>query len=265
MKTAPAPIILTTDFGYQDEYVGVLKAVILSVNSTIPIVDLCHAVAPQDVARAADLITNNFHYFPKGSIHLCIVDPGVGSGRRILAMRAAEQMFVGPDNGIFSRLIQGQVVEIFEVTNRSWFLDHLSTTFQGRDVMAPVAARLAIGEPIDTVGRRVQKESCVLIPSSSPVFQENGLTGKVVSIDRFGNIRTNIKTSDLDKIAFSGKARVVLKDTEINIIPGSYSDIAGDRPAALINGSNELEICVKNSSAARFLDVEIGAEVVVHG
>jgi S-adenosylmethionine hydrolase len=260
-KTPPAPVVLTTDFGSQDEYVGILKGVILSIDRSIPIIDLCHAIPPRDIARAARLIGNNYAFFPHGSVHLCIVDPGVGTTRRILAIQAANQFFVGPDNGIFSQLLHRAEAQIFEVTNRDWFLDAISTTFHGRDIMAPVAARLALGKPVALVGKPVEQESCAMLSLAEPVLDKNVLTGEVVSIDRFGNIRTNIRKAHL--AAFGAPPQVMLKSCTMEITAGSYGDISTDQPAALINSSNELEICVRNGNCAALLDAEVGDPVLV--
>jgi S-adenosylmethionine hydrolase len=262
-KTVPAPVILTTDFGYLDEYVGVLKGVILSIDRSIAVIDLCHAVPAQDIPRAARLIADNYRFFPDGSVHLCIVDPGVGTKRRIIAIQAAGQLFVGPDNGVFSTLIQHVDAKIFEVTNRDWFLDKISTTFHGRDIMAPVAARLALGAPITSVGARLGRELCATISLAEPLLDKNVLTGEVVGIDRYGNIRTNIRKEHLD--GFKTPVQVLIKSLTIKITTGSYGDISSDQPAALINSSNELEICVRNSNCAALLDVELGDQVLVRG
>ena len=146
MKQLGSPITLTTDFGYQDEYVGVMKGVILSLNKRIPIVDLTHNIPPQDISQAAKIVSDNYKYFPVGTVHVAIVDPGVGSQRRILAIKADGQIFIGPDKGIFTPLlVNHNSLEIYSVENKKLFREDVSNTFHGRDIMAPVAAWLASG------------------------------------------------------------------------------------------------------------------------
>lgn len=171
MKKFASPIAMTTDFGYQDEYVGVMKGVILSLNKRVPIVDLTHNIPPQDIAQAAKVIIDNYRYFPAGTVHLAIVDPGVGSDRRILAIKGDGYIFVGPDNGIFTPLLLNmETLVVYSVENRRLFRDSISKTFHGRDIMAPVAAWLASGLCINQVGERLPLDSCTLIGIKEPVF-----------------------------------------------------------------------------------------------
>ncbi len=150
------PILLTTDFGLLDEYVGVLKGVILSINPQVTIIDLSHGIPPQAIGRAADVLFNNYPYFPDGSVHVCVVDPGVGTARRIIVVSGCNQLFIGPDNGVFTRILDAdQAAEVYVLSNENWFLQNISSTFHGRDIMAPAAARLSLGASIKEAGPRI--------------------------------------------------------------------------------------------------------------
>lgn len=266
MKQFGSPITLTTDFGYQDEYVGVMKGVILSLNKRIPIVDLTHNIPPQDISQAAKLVSDNYRYFPVGTVHVAIVDPGVGSQRRILVIKADGQIFVGPDNGIFTPLlVNHNSLEIYSVENKKLFREDVSNTFHGRDIMAPVAAWLASGLSITHVGARVPLNSCVVIGLKEPVLQSNGIAGEVLSIDSFGNIRTNITKLYLEELSFTEQPYLITKSYALTISDGSYSDVDDHLPAAIINSSGELEICIKNGNAARMLKIDPGERVFVRG
>ena len=266
MKQLGSPITLTTDFGFQDEYVGVMKGAILSLNRHIPIVDLVHNIPPQDITRAARVIADNYHYFPEGTVHLAIVDPGVGSRRRILAIKVDGHMFVGPDNGIFtSLLVNREYPEVYSVENKKLFRDFISNTFHGRDIMAPVAAWLASGLLISQVGRRVPVSSCSLVGLREPIIQPNGIAGEVVSVDSFGNIRTNISKNHLEQIHLGETSYLITKSYAVSITNGTYLDVDENLPEAIINSSGELEICIRNGSAARLLKIDKGERVFVRG
>lgn len=258
------PIILTTDFGLTDEYVGVLKGVIVSANPNAVIIDLSHHIPPQDIARAAELIFRNYRYFPAGSIHLCIVDPGVGTGRRIIVVSGCGQLFLGPDNGVFTHVLKAdREAEIYELTNRDWFLNQISSTFHGRDIMAPSAARLSLGAPIDKAGPPLPYDSCVTISTAMPTVSETEIRGTISSIDRFGNLNTTIESGILSSFAGFPQLSIRVKSHQLTFHQASYGQLPDDRPAALINSSGLLEICVKNGNAAAMLKVEIGERVVV--
>jgi len=259
-----APIVLTTDFGQADEYVGVLKGVILSINEDATLVDLSHSVPPQDVGRAAALIFHNHAYFPPASLHLCIVDPGVGTERRIIVVRACSQLFLGPDNGVFSGVLEADdKATIYELTNRDWFLEDISTTFHGRDIMAPAAARISLGAPIVEAGPPVSKESCVIIAASAPLCSDHEIVGKISTIDNFGNLITNIEKVHLKALIQQRGYRIRIKLSELRFHQTSYGALPNNEPAALLNSSNLLEICIKNGSAAELLGVQIGEKVLV--
>ncbi len=259
------PITLTTDFGCEDEYSGVVKGVILSINPEAVIVDLTHAIPPLDVRYAALVIGRSYRFFPPGSIHLCIVDPGVGTSRNILALKACGHYFVGPDNGIFSQLLTGdEPVEVYSVSNEAWFLDEVSTTFHGRDIMAPVAARISLGEPLEAAGQPLSSSCCLTLPVSLPTYTGSEVIGEVSSIDRFGNIITNITRQCLQALPGGAAFILRIRSTAISYHEGSYGDLPDQQLAAIINSSNLIEICVKNGSAAKMLGARIGEQVSVN-
>ena len=258
------PIVLTTDFGLNDEYVGVLKGVILSINRQATIIDLSHGIPPQAVGRAADVLFHNFPYFPEGSVHVCVVDPGVGTARRIIVAKACNQMFIGPDNGVFSRILKADPgADVYELSNEDWFLENISTTFHGRDMMAPAAARLSLGASIEEAGPRITTDSCVTISTTAPLLSEDEIRGEISAIDRFGNLITNIETSLLMDFGLVPGLTVRIKSHLLQFIQGSYGHLPDNQPTAIINSSGMLELCVKNDNAATILEVGIGEKVVV--
>lgn len=245
------PIVLTTDFGHTDDYVGVVKGVILSINPSVRIIDHCHSVPPQDLNRAAHLIGHNRRYFPTGSIHLCIVDPGVGTSRRIIVIKDAAQCYIGPDNGVFSSVLSsGEALEIYELANQSWFLRRPSTTFHGRDIMAPAAARISLGKAIEDAGPRIEPASCAILNDSAPLCEDDQILGEITHIDHFGNMITNINQEQLSGLMGTGEITVHLRSAPIPFKPGSYADLEENQLSAIINSSSLLEICVKNGNGA---------------
>jgi S-adenosylmethionine hydrolase len=259
-----SPITLTTDFGLIDEYVGVLKGVILSINPRAAIIDLSHGIPPQAIGRAAEVLAKNHCYFPDGSVHVCVVDPGVGTERRIIVVSGCNQLFIGPDNGVFSRILEtDQAAEVYELTNDDWFLERISTTFQARDIMAPAAARLSLGASVEEAGPRIPTESCITIPEAKPLISETEIIGEISAIDRFGNLITNIEAVILFDSGLAPDLAIRIKSHLLLLHHGSYGHLPDNRPAAIINSSGVLEICVKNDSGAAILGVEIGERIVV--
>lgn len=271
-------ITLLTDFGTEDEYVGVMKGVILSVAPEVRLVDLSHRVPPQDVRRAAFLLSNAVPYFPPDTVHLAVVDPGVGTERRPLAVRTPVGTFVGPDNGLFSWVLAEvagwAAVEIREPAYR---LPRVSSTFHGRDIFAPAAAHLAAGLPLERLGPRVTDP--VQLPLPRLEIGAGVLEGEVLYADRFGNLVTSIgrfrwEGSDLHLApAFrpaSGEvtvgaagARVALAGAELRGIRRTYGDVPVGELLALVGSSGFLEIAVHRGSAAAALSATPGTPVTV--
>jgi hypothetical protein len=270
-------ITLTTDFGADDAYVAVMKGVILSTNPEVNIVDITHSVEPQNVYQAAFILGYTYRYFPKKTVHVAIVDPGVGSERRGVILKTPSALFVAPDNGILSYVIDelsstedltvqysqdqdlvtlGKGFEAVAITEPRFWRHPVSTTFHGRDIFAPVAAALSLDISPYECGEKITSLHVFPIPKPLVDYQGN-LTGTVLYVDHFGNLITNIKKSDLpDKdILIEAAGRL------IQGITNYYAE--GEELMTIIGSSGYLEISLKNGSAADFLNTTIGDEIKV--
>ena len=215
------PIVLLTDFGFKDSYVGVMKGVIRSISRDADIIDLCHNIMPQDVAEAAFVLEASYGYFPPGAIFVCVVDPGVGSDRAILCMKAHEQLFLAPDNGLLSVIPESGGREIWAVEANEYFLKGTSMTFHGRDIFAPVAAHLAEGLEPSKLGPRVEHIRALRLPK--PVRAADGsLRGQVVYIDQFGNLITNIRGSMLRRNFQGAEDKLNLSNIQFHMTLGYW-------------------------------------------
>jgi S-adenosylmethionine hydrolase len=190
-------ISLVTDFGTQDEYVGLMKAVILGIDPTAVTVDVSHAVDPQDVAQAAFLVAAAHTHFPDGSVHLVVVDPGVGGARDILVLERGTHRFVAPDNGVLTLVLEGAPVRLWRLENTRWRRAVVSPTFHGRDIMAPTAALLARGADPAEAGPEIPADAAVRVPDLRARRTPAGIEGRVVHVDRFGNLVTNVPSDML--------------------------------------------------------------------
>ncbi|HEX6172955.1 MAG TPA: SAM-dependent chlorinase/fluorinase [Candidatus Binatia bacterium] len=261
MESRKPIITLTTDFGYADPFVGIMKGAILCITPNLQIVDLNHGIAPQDIRAAALTLAASVDYFPQGTIHVAVVDPGVGSERRPILIHSAGQYFVGPDNGVFSFALKDKrSLLIVHLSNEAYFLQPKSRTFHGRDIFAPVAAHLARGVPVAEFGSPSRDWVCL----SWPAVERAGefIVGEVLYIDRFGNLFTNIHERDLTGVV-KEKIRVHLNDVEIQGLAQNYA--AGDKKTyiALVNSWGLVEIASYNDSAARRSETRIGDKVRV--
>lgn len=253
-----AIITLTTDFGVDDPYVAVMKGVILSINPDANIVDICHTVKPQDIAQAAFILSTTYRYYPKGAIHIAVVDPGVGTKRQTVLLITHHGFFIGPDNGVLSYVVEESLpnVESIALTNNRYWLSPLSSTFHGRDVFAPVAAHLSKGVSPGDFGDAIPSIATIFIPR--PKVGEDGvLKGRVIHIDRFGNLITDIRDPDLP----DGRLFVEVGGHIIDDLSPSYEE--GEDLLAVMGSESRLEISVKNGSAAKFLKSKVGDEVKV--
>lgn len=258
------PIItLLTDFGARDAYVGVMKGVILSVAPDARVVDLCHETPPHDIAVAAFLLAGAYHYFPRGTVHLVVVDPGVGTERRPVALAAGGHYFVGPDNGIFTLVLQraGLGVHAVHLTEASYWLPSPSATFHGRDIFAPVAARLAGGQSLNAFGQALDPAHLVRLGDVLARQAHGYIEGAVVHIDHFGNLLTNIPEAWL---AEGGPWRVSVAGRQLHGLRRAYGDVAPGETLALIGSGGFLEIAVSQGSAAASLGASRGLPVHVH-
>ena len=260
------PIItLLTDFGSQDYFVGAMKGVILSRNPSAQIVDLTHHIPPQDIQAAAFNLLASYASFPPGTIHVAVVDPGVGSNRRALLIECAGQFFIGPDNGIFSWILEREGdFRAIQLKNEKFFEHQLSKTFHGRDIFAPVAAALSNGVAVAEFGDEVS--DCVRLASLTPQVQTDGqLQGRVIHIDRFGNCITNLTRAHLTEESFATGAKLVVNGREISTVRRYFAEGGDDeRDLFCIFGSaGFLEIAVQNSSAATVLNAHCGDTVLL--
>jgi len=257
-------ITLVTDFGLRDEYVGVMKGVILGRNPDARIVDLSHGIDPQDVRQAAYLLKAAYPYFPAGSVHTAVVDPGVGSQRAILAARYDGHVFLAPDNGLLSGIWEENSPDaLVRVENKALFLEPVSHSFHGRDIFAPIAAHLSLGMDIGALGPALALDQAVHLAFPRAELQaDDQLSGQVIAIDRFGNLATNISGT---RIAHANPDAVVIRVGHhcITGISASYSGVREGRALALIGSRGSLEIAVNRANAARRLNVAKGAPVVV--
>jgi len=261
-------ITLLTDFGTRDEYVASMKGVILTINPSATIVDITHTVDPQDVLGAAYLMRSCYGYFPKGSIHLSVVDPGVGSQRKIVALKSRGHVFLSPDNGLLSPIVEsGPIESLRSVDNPALCLVSVSRTFHGRDIFAPVAAHLSLGLDIKEVGPPIVPTQLAHLEVPEVRHSTLGeLVGTVVAVDRFGNLITNITETDFHRPCVAAKSAAPvfhLSDRSIRGLSNSYSSVPSGRPVAVIGSRGNLEIAVNGGDARRFFDADRGDTVTV--
>ena len=253
-------VTLLTDFGTEDYFVGAMKGVILTRSPGLVVVDITHAIPSQDVQAGAFTLSAAYSYFPVGSIHLAVVDPGVGSDRRPLLIEAAGHLFVGPDNGLFSMVLdQVPDAKVRQVTNADYFLPRSSSTFHGRDIFAPVAAALARGVAPDGLGPVIQDP--IRFEFTKCEFLADGtVVGRVIHIDHFGNCVTNFVWRELQHLRALHPFRLRVKECEIRRLQRYYSEAAEqpDVPFAIVGSAGFLEISVRCSSAARELKIAVG-------
>lgn len=250
-------ITLTTDFGVGDSYVAVMKGVILAIAPTARIVDITHQIAPQNVHEAAYVLSSAVPYFPPDTVHVVVVDPGVGSSRRPIAIQIGSARFVGPDNGVFTHLLAaaGPAV-VVHLQNRAYWRPAVSHTFHGRDIFAPVAAHLAAGVPLDALGPSI--DDPVLLDLAQPVQVADGkLRGQIVHVDRFGNLISSIPASWL-----AGKDWTIrVAGHTLDGMQLSYAAVAPGQLVALVSSDDTLEIAVRDGSGAARLSVVVGEPV----
>lgn len=252
-------ITLTTDFGTRDGFVAQMKGVILAICPRASVVDVTHDIEPFSVMQAALVLKGVSSYFPRGTIHVAVVDPGVGSTRRGLVLRRKERIFIGPDNGIFS-LLQPTTGswEMREIQNPKYMLPDPHPTFHGRDVFSPVAAHLAREKPFNEVGPLVDDPVTLSIPR--PTVSEEGVVGEIIYADRFGNLTTNIEASML-----TGKVgTLTLKESSFSGLSSHFAQVEPGRPVALINSFGYLEIAVNQGNAREAFNSSTGDPVHVH-
>jgi S-adenosyl-L-methionine hydrolase (adenosine-forming) len=256
-----AIITLLTDFGGSDYFVGAMKGVILSLNPDATIVDITHEIPPQDIESGAFNLLSCYRDFPKGTIHVAVVDPGVGSDRRAIIIECADQFFVGPDNGLFSWICEReQNWTATHVTNQRFFRHPVSNTFHGRDIFAPVAAALSLGQRPSEFGTSFT--DIVSLESLEPLaINESTIGGRIIHIDRFGNCVTNFTRATLESRGAATSWRITLNDREIGSRRQFFADAGPDELFTIIGSAGFIEICVRNGSAANSMNVQRGQSV----
>lgn len=255
-------ITLLTDFGTTDAFVGVMKGVILGINRRAQLVDLTHEVPAHDVEAAAFVLATAYRFFPTGTVHVVVVDPGVGSERRAIAVAAGGQLFVAPDNGVLSYVfLHEPTFMAWAIARREFCLSEVSATFHGRDVFAPVAAHLSLGVAPDELGPSVTAVVRAKVPE--PILAEKSARGQVVYFDRFGNAITNLPRNLMGSAPSSGEMTVCVGRHEIRGLVECYEQGEAGSPIALWGSCGYLEIAVPRGSARELLGLVKGQEVVV--
>ena len=258
-------VTLITDFGHADHFVGVMKGVIRGINPDVEIVDVCHQVNSYDIFDAAFILAQSYRFFPTDTIHLVVVDPGVGTARRPLLARTIEQKFVAPDNGVLSLVYEREEsVEVRHITSDHYFLNPVSSTFHARDVFAPVVGWLSRGLEVDKFGEPITDYAKFVSPKPKRVSDQL-VKGVVLRVDKFGNILTNLTPDDLPALFSENPPpfKILIGQQEITKLNLSYSSGKPSEIFAIVGSSGYLEICTNRGSAAKTLNANRGAEVGV--
>lgn len=257
------PVIsLLTDFGNKDGFVGTMKGVIWGICSGAQIADITHEIPPQDVHAGALALMRAAPYFPAGTVHIAVVDPGVGTRRRPMAAQLGDHFYVGPDNGLFTPLIEaalaaGEITRFVELNKSAYHLQNVSRTFHGRDIFAPVGAHLAAGVPLEKLGTAFTDP--VVLPLSTPEKTAFGYIAHITGIDAFGNCATDLLFS-----VVAGRTLLInVKDRVIRGLSTSYGHHQPGELVALFDSEDHLEVAVVNGSAAALLGAKVGDPVQV--
>ena len=258
-----SPVItLLSDFGSYDGYVGAMKGVILQINPRAFPVDISHEIEAHDIMSGALVLASVYSYFPVGTIHIAVVDPGVGSGRRAIILETSRGYFVGPDNGIFTLVWEREtVIRCVAIENPRFREPIVSQTFHGRDVFAPAAAYLSLGVPVELFGPPVQRGVMLTIPS--PRVTDHGAEGEVIHVDRFGNLITNISVDLFNRVGGAGAQQIRVADHKVGGPYESYEEGPEGEIFAIFGSMGLLEISMKEANAQQRLGLGRGAVVQV--
>jgi S-adenosylmethionine hydrolase len=258
-------ITFTTDFGLNDHYVGTMKGVILSINPAAQIVDICNAVQSFDVLDGAITIAQSYRYFPSDTVHLVVVDPGVGSTRRPLLVTVEKHMFIAPDNGVLSFVYEAEErISVRDITSSHYFLQPVSSTFQGRDIFGAVAGWLSKGVEVAKFGEEITDYVRFAAPKPKPV-NDKLLKGVILKVDKFGNLITNITPHDMPQL-FAPQPppfKVLIGKHEISKMTQSYSEGTPGEVFVVLNSMGYLEIASHRGSAAHIVGAGKGSDVGV--
>lgn len=250
-------ISLTTDFGLTDGYVGIMKGVILGIAPAACLVDLSHDIEPQNIQQASHVLARATPYFPLGTIHLAVVDPGVGSQRRPLLVTTERARYVGPDNGIFSQALAQPGAQAWALDQPRYWLPQISRTFHGRDIFAPIAAHLAIGVEPERLAHRIHDPLCLAL--AQPIQYPDGhISGEIICVDHFGNLISNIPAAWVATGAWS--CQIAGQSAPL---VAAYAEVAGGALAGLISGDGAVELAVRNGNASRRFNVGAGEKLAL--
>lgn len=254
-------ITLTTDFGLRDPFVGIMKGVIAGINPLARVIDLTHGIPPQDVMAGALALRYSVAYFPRGTIHVAVIDPGVGSARRAVLIEYGGNYFIGPDNGVLSLAIDAlQTENILELSNPAYQLGPASATFHGRDIFAPAAAHLSLGLPPRAFGPPLSTFLKLDLPAV--VRHDQILEGKIIYIDAFGNLFTNIEERDLAGMK-NNRCEITVGSARVSELSRSYTGTAAGGWVAVLNSWGLLELAVNRGSAQQNSGAMVGDTVTV--
>lgn len=256
----PPVIVLMTDFGLRDSYVGQMKGVILSIAPDARIIDLTHEISPQNIAHGAFILEKSAGYFPAGSIFVSVVDPGVGTSRNAIAIQTERAIWLAPDNGLLSSILQTRrVTAAVTITESTYLLPVRSSTFHGRDVFSPAAAHLATGVPIESLGKKIDPAECARIPMPECHSADNGKTweGSIIYTDHFGNLVTSLDAQLLDR----SKKWHVHAGEHRHPVSRTYGDAADQQPLAYTGSFGTIEIAIRNGNARETLGLKDGDPV----
>jgi S-adenosylmethionine hydrolase len=254
-------VTLISDFGLRGEYVGAMKGAILKVNPRCQVVDITHQIAAQDVFQASLVLKNTYPYFPAGTVHLVVVDPGVGTQRKPAALKKDGHFFVGPDNGVFSLILAEGKNEAYEITREKLFLSPVSPTFHGRDIFGPVAGRLSLGMNPGRLGPRL--EGLVQLEKPRPVAKGKQLVGRVLFADAFGNLVTNISSGEFGSWTGGHPFQIKGKGWCLNRLQETYQDVQSGQTLALFGSLGLLEIAVNRGNAQLTLGLKPGDAISI--
>ncbi len=258
-------ITLLTDFGDQDGLAGVMKGVIATRAPSAQVIDLAHHVPPGDIRHAAHVLASSAPFFPAGSCHVVVVDPGVGTDRLAVALAVDDQIYVAPDNGVLTDVLAAAAGRVGGValTNPAFWQHPVSATFHGRDVFAPVAAYLATGVPLSALGTAIDPSTLQRLPTPKPTASGQAVAGEVVYVDGFGNAITNIARIHLASLAADGTGLQVVFGERTCPLATSYGSVANGEPVAYIGSCGRVEVAINGDRAADRFDLRVGHVVTV--
>ncbi len=257
-----AIITLLTDFGTKDHYVASMKGVILNINPRCLLVDITHQVSPHDVREGAFVLASAYSYFPKGTIHLSVVDPGVGGLRKPILLVTQNYFFIGPDNGLFTMIANKEnVKQIIVLDKQKYYLSNISATFHGRDIFAPVAAYLSLGIKPNAFGHKI--DSLKGLGLKGPIIKEGTLEGEIIHVDTFGNLVTNIEERKLFGFIRGRPFVIQVGGKAIRGLKKGYWEGKKDKPIALLGSGGFLEISMREGNAQKAMKVKRGDPIQI--